>query len=213
MALPATHIRFAAAIADRFDESDEAAYYSGTLYPDSRWVSGIARDKTHAPRFVSPDFPSDDFTRGWHVHCVCDRIQAEIYDELLGDLSTMPVNARWVRLSAAKVVQDMHDAANAQLSQHLSMLTCRRTPNGESGVAVDAYLGFVRQAYGDGGMPEWRDYAKLWADVGLDRLQIGQIELQTGLMMADDALAGRLRRTFDRMLERWTTAFDPVPPK
>ena len=212
MALPATHIRFAAAIADRLAISDLNAYFSGTLYPDSRWVSGIARNQTHDHRFLGPDFPSDDFTRGWHVHCVCDRIQAEIHDELLGDLSTMTANARWVRLSAAKVVQDMHDAANAQLSQHLSMLTCRRTPNGESGEAVGAYLGYVRQAYGGGDLPAWRDYAKLWADVGLDRLRIAQIELQTGLMAADDVLAGRLRRTFDRMLERWTADFDPAPP-
>jgi hypothetical protein len=109
MALPATHIRFAAAIADRFGMSDSNAYYSGTLYPDSRWVSGVARNKTHDQRFLSPDFPSDDFTRGWHVHCVCDRIQAEIHDEILGDLSMMTVNARWVRLSAAKVVQDIAD--------------------------------------------------------------------------------------------------------
>jgi hypothetical protein len=213
MALPATHIRFAAAIADRFGISDEDAYFSGTVYPDSRWVSGIARNRTHDRRFLSTDFPSDDFTRGWHIHCVCDRIQSGIHDELLGDLPAMAGDARWVRASAAKVVQDMHDAGNARLNERLSLLTCHRAPNGESGEAVEAYLGFVRQAYGGGDMPVWRDYAQLWAEVGLGRRLIAQIEAQVELMTADEVLASRLRRTFDRMLNRWTAAFDQALQK
>jgi hypothetical protein len=211
MALPATHIRFAAAIADRLQVSEPDAYFSGTLYPDSRWVTGIARNKTHDPRFLNPDFPSDDFTLGWHIHCLCDRIQGDIHDALLDGLATMTADARWVRVSAAKVIQDMKDAsAAAPLDDRFSLLRCYRTPNGESDARVAAYFDLVRHAYGKGRPPTRADYAGLWAGVGLDRPLIAEIERQVASMMADDVLVSRLHQTFERMVARWTSTYEPT---
>jgi hypothetical protein len=104
MALPATHIRFAAVIAKRLAVTDMGAYLSGTLYPDSRWVTGIDRQQTHGRRCLDPGFACDDFTAGWHIHCLCDCIQGDIHGGLLDGLSEMTPDARWIRMSAAKII-------------------------------------------------------------------------------------------------------------
>jgi hypothetical protein len=105
MALPATHLRFAADLTDQLVVSDWSAHLSGTLYPDSRWVTGVDRHQTHDARFLDPAFATDDFSLGWHIHCVCDQIQGDIHAEILGDLESLTPDARWVRMSAAKIIQ------------------------------------------------------------------------------------------------------------
>lgn len=207
MALPATHIRFAAAIAGRLDVADERAYLSGTLYPDSRWLTGIDRKRTHDRRFLEPEFPSDDFTLGWQVHCLCDCIQADIHAGLIDGLSELTSDDRWVRISAAKVVQDMHDAAQGDLDTHLPMLTHSRSPNDESVEDVAAYLDLVRDAYSRDSTPRWSDYAVMWNGVGLERRRISQMELQVEHILADDALVTRLYAAFEQMVDRWTRDF------
>jgi hypothetical protein len=204
MALPATHLRFAAVVADQLAVSDWSAYLSGTLYPDSRWITGIARLKTHDRRFLDPSFAGDDFTRGWHIHCVCDRIQKDIHVDLFGDLASLTPQAKWVRLSAAKVVQDMHDAANGALDDYLPSLSPSRTPNQESGADIGRYYDFVKQAYQRLSTPHWQDYARLWNQVGLDRDVISEIEKETQQMRSDVQLNPKLNRVFDQMVARYT---------
>ena len=81
MALPATHIRFALDLAHRFPIEKMARYISGTLYPDSRWLTGVDRLKSHAERYLEPDFPSSEYTHGIHIHCVCDVVQSHVFEE------------------------------------------------------------------------------------------------------------------------------------
>lgn len=200
MALPATHIRFAAALSGHLSVADMAAYFSGTLYPDSRWLTGLDRQQTHGRRFLDPQFPADDFTLGWHVHCAADRIQAQIHAELLADLAELDSEARWIRVSAAKAVQDRSDAASGELEAPLALLRDIRTPNGESAQGVDTYFDLVRRVYSRRNKPRWSDYAELWAGVGLDREKIGMIAAQVERILADAALRDRLHGTCDRML-------------
>lgn len=203
MAMPATHIRFAAVIAERLAVTDIGAYLFGTLYPDSRWVTGIDRQKTHSRRCFDPGFARDDFTAGWHIHCLCDRFQGEIHGGILDGLSEMAPDARWIRMSAAKIVQDMNDALWADLVPRLGRMNYRCAPNGESTEAVAAYLGFVRRAYRRPGKLNWSNYARLWTDVGLDRQRISRIAGQVQGLLADDTLVPRLHGAFERMVARW----------
>lgn len=206
MALPATHLRFAAAIAGQLFVTDRAAYLSGTLYPDSRWLTGIDRRRTHTAACLEPDFPADDFTLGWHIHCHCDRIQQELYNGLFDGLADLTPDARWIQTSAAKVVQDMHDAAEGAINAHLSLLTEARTPNGESGQAVAAYMAAVQRTYHQVAAPAWSDYVRLWRDVGLDPHRIGQIGAQIQWIRGQAALVGDIHAVFERMMARWSAA-------
>jgi hypothetical protein len=203
MAMPATHIRFAAALSEHLSVTDMAAYLSGTLYPDSRWMTGLDREHTHDRQFLEPDFATDDFRLGWHIHCVCDHIQGDIHNDLLGNLSQLPPDERWIRLSAAKAVQDANDAARGEMSNHLSLLTDNRTPNGESVEGVNAYLEMVGRVYSRNVPPVWSDYAALWAGVGLDRQRISRIDKQVGRIMGDEALVNNLYDAYQQMVYRW----------
>ena len=205
VALPATHLRFAAALADQLAVSDWEAYISGTLYPDSRWVTGVARHKTHDMRFLDPAFATDDFTRGWHIHCVCDQIQGDIHAEFLGDLALLTPEVRWIRMSAAKVIQDMHDAADGKLSDYLPLLKSCRTPNQEYGADIDNYFGFVKQAYHHLSPMDWQDYARLWGQVGLDRSMVLKIEEEMQRMRLDTKLITILSTAFDQMVVRYSS--------
>lgn len=203
MALPATHIRFAVALAEHLSVAAMPAYLSGTLYPDSRWMTGLEREHTHGRRFLERDFASDDFSLGWHIHCSCDRIQGDIHGDLLGDLSQLSPDERWIRVSAAKAVQDANDAAMGKIQRHLSQLTDNRTPNGESVEGVSAYLELVGRVYRRNVQPAWSDYAALWAGVGLDRQRISRIEKQVGRIMGDETLVNTLYDAFQEMVHRW----------
>ena len=203
MALPATHIRFAVTLADQLSVADMPAYLSGTLYPDSRWMTGIEREHTHDRRFLEPDFVSDDFSLGWQIHCVCDQIQGDVHGDLLVGLSQLTPDERWIRVSAAKAVQDVNDAARGEIQRHLSLLTDNRTPNGESGEGVSAYLELIRGVYSRNVPPVWSDYAALWAGVGLDRQLISRIEEQVERIMGDEILVNDLFGVFQQMVLRW----------
>jgi hypothetical protein len=203
MALPATHIRFAATLSKALGVTDMAAYLSGTIYPDSRWVTGVAREQTHDRRCLDSDFGSDDFTRGWHVHCRCDRIQGDIHHLLLDGLSVLTADERWIRMAAAKLVQDMNDAVQGDVAACLDLLCDARTPNGEPAADVAAYLDAVRRAYGRRAKPDWSDYAGLWRDVGLDQERISRIEQYAAHILTDASLVADIRAAFDRMVKRW----------
>ncbi|BBO75266.1 hypothetical protein DSCW_26830 [Desulfosarcina widdelii] len=203
MALPATHIRFAAVLSAHLSVTDRSAYLSGTLYPDSRWMTGLERGHTHDRRFLEPDFASDDFSLGWHIHCVCDHIQSDIHNDLLGNLSQLPPDERWIRVSAARAVQDANDAARGEMFSHLLLLTDNRTPNGESAEGVSAYLELVGRVYSRTVPPVWSDYEALWAGVGLDRQRISQIEEQVKRIMGDESLVNNLYDAFQQMVHRW----------
>jgi hypothetical protein len=200
MALPATHLRFAAAVAEELDVTDRKAFFSGTLYPDSRWVTGVDRGLTHDRRFLDPGFPTDDFTLGWHVHCVCDHIQGRIHARLLRPLPERDSDARWVLMAAAKLVQDMHDAARGDLGDHLTLLGDCRAPNDESSSDIGTYFGFVRRAYHRLTTPRWDDYAGLWDDVGLDPALISKVDEKTRWILADTVLVSKLQGSFDEMV-------------
>ena len=205
MALPATHIRFAETVAVDLKVTDRGAYLTGTLYPDSRWMTGVDREQTHADRILDPGFASDAFSLGWHIHCVCDRIQRTLHHELLKGLETLDEHARWVRIAAVKVIQDRHDAGRIDLTSLLHLLANPPTPNDESEDRVRAYLQLVRRAYRGEGVPDWQMYAGLWEAVKLDRQVIGAIKDQLDDIQADGPLVQRIRDLFDRMVDCWRT--------
>ena len=211
MALPATHIRFAAALSERLSVANMPAYLSGTLYPDSRWLTGVDRKQTHDRRFLDPGFPENDFDLGWHIHCAADRIQADIHASLFPDLAELAPDDRWIRVSAAKAVQDRSDADGGKLDGWLPFLNDTRTPNGESAEGVAAYLGLVRRVYSRGTAQEWSGYAELWAGVGLGRRKIGRIEEQMERILADEALVNQLQGSFSRMVHRYVSSGVMMP--
>ena len=86
MSLEATHIRLALDLQDRLNISDRKKYISGTVYPDSRYISKIDRRFTHNPELVNELDGSDDFLKGMAVHYLCDKVALDIHKEWFYDL-------------------------------------------------------------------------------------------------------------------------------
>ncbi len=144
MALEVTHIRFALDIIERYQVTSLREYLSGTIYPDSRYVTGINRNLTHNGDVLDKSFSQSDFTSGWQVHCVCDEIQRSVHQELFPELHIFEGPKRSIYLTALKLFQDMSDAREINLEKYLPCLDYSYNANGEDIEYIKKYNNIVR---------------------------------------------------------------------
>ena len=111
MALEVTHIRFALDILERYQVNSLREYLSGTIYPDSRYVTRIDRNLTHNKHILGQHFSQSDFTSGWQVHCICDEVQRDVHQKLFPDFHTYGGSKKWIYLTALKLFE--HSALRA----------------------------------------------------------------------------------------------------
>ncbi|MFH1835317.1 MAG: hypothetical protein ABH851_03910 [Methanobacteriota archaeon] len=82
MALELTHVLFARDLKDKLNVQNEAEYYAGTVYPDSRYTTGIQRDKTHVKAPLDPFVEGLDDFEGLTREEVRE-VEALLIDDLL----------------------------------------------------------------------------------------------------------------------------------
>lgn len=136
MALEATHIRFALELKDELKVKSIKKYILGTSYPDSRYKTGIERDKTHDEAvFKKLKLINPDFKKGWKVHLLCDLVQYRSFRNkvtLLGTFGEGWPEDKWVHFTAAKMIQDMIDRQAFDIEKYLPCLDDAENPNKES---------------------------------------------------------------------------------
>ena len=196
-------MRFAIEMADGFPIENMDRYIAGTVYPDSRWVTALDREMTHGDRYRQPDFPRDDFTAGWHVHCLYDHAQSIRYHALLSTRPPAGKDRNWVRLSAAKMIQDMADIRRFDLKRCLQSLDVEENPNGEALGRIQQFNRTLRKTYTTAGGPSLEDYRNLWIGIGLAPAIAADIVLETRKMMADPKLRRRIENTHDEILKQY----------
>lgn len=152
MPLPGTHLKFALDLRDKYHVNDLSKYLSGTIYPDSRYLSGIDYGSTHGERFVFADFMVDDFRKGWAVHYVCDKLFHEISDKIFpdyfGDSSNVELGSDWwVAKTSLKVVLDLGITEKFNLNPYLFALDYADNPNGESLDKVEQFNSLTKNLY------------------------------------------------------------------
>jgi hypothetical protein len=116
MSLGATHIRFALDVKEEYKIKDLEKYISGVIYPDSRYITGIDRNLTHAHDLFVAD---SDFKRGWQVHLICDEVQEAKRKELLPDLYKDKNIDPWITNTAIKIIQDIDDFEAFNIQDYL----------------------------------------------------------------------------------------------
>ena len=205
MALPATHIRFALDLVDHRPVGSRQAYLAGTLYPDTRWLTGLGREATHAEIHLQPSFATSDFRWGWHVHCRCDQIQSALMQQTFPELTELDEGPRWVYLSALKMIQDKGDLAAVDMAGELTGLAPVETPNNEDPERISAYYGGVRNIYAGKTQMRPEDYRRLWQMVGLDPERLKAIMGNTAQITGDAERVERLRGLFPRMCTAFRT--------
>ena len=145
MSLEATHIRFALDLKDILGVKNISEYLSGTVYPDSRYVSGISREATHSHEKEQKMKQSmDDFEKGWYVHLLCDKIfntvRTKTYPFLFEGVSKEThLKEWWHRSSALKVIQDIYNTSNIDGQSLVTLLVSDRTPSDEPVESIKRY--------------------------------------------------------------------------
>lgn len=178
MASQATHVRFARDLAKALLVRDVGSYYSGCVYPDSRYVTGAQRETTHTLSVRLDDM--SDFQKGCFTHVLYDKLVGPTYL----DRSPWPgepvtdIGPKWVYLSAAKLIEDQMSFDALEDLAILRTVSCPTpAPNGEDANLLERYYHLLRALYRD--RPTVPDYLSLFHDLRLPDAVAQQVRVQT----------------------------------
>jgi hypothetical protein len=203
MALTATHLRFALEMKDELHVQNFEQYLSGTMYPDSRYSTGVAREVTHDESlFVGDLLAMDDFRKGWAMHLACDRAQGEAMNQLFPEevSLTMPGEEGWIFRTALKVLEDIDDARAFDANRFIRMMTWYQSPCGyETSEQLEHYYGLYRDLYASGGVVIEAELA-VWVKAGMDAVLIERVKERANQFKEDPSSMERVARLYETLL-------------
>ncbi len=206
MAMEGTHIRFARDLLAQslLSVTDLTAYYSGAVYPDSRYVTGIPRSQTHENQCPQDPFMSGltDFEKGWATHLVYD-VLASI--EKRTALATIPNEYReddWAFHSAIKLVEDQQSVLLlGSDTQILQTLILTERPRNEDLEKMVQYYQNLREAYGSNGTFE--DYHATSLKWGMPRTRVDRLIELSKIFSEDPAVVEVIRLIYPTVFNRY----------
>ncbi len=206
MALEATHIRFALDLKDKLGVSDVCQYLSGTIYPDSRYVTGIDRNLTH-PRglFERKHTELSDFEKGWLAHLICDDIQYKLTMERFPEIAQMQEgqgNGRWINHTALKILQDMDDVKKFDIKSHLYCLEYVENPNGEDMAKISEYNSIFPAIYEDSETMDIESYYEMWSKFNIGDDLVNKLRESVERQRQQPQTVELVRGLYDEMLDR-----------
>ncbi|MFA7278424.1 MAG: hypothetical protein WC101_05620 [Candidatus Gracilibacteria bacterium] len=173
MALEATHIRFSLDLKDHYKITDLKKYVVGTIYPDSRFTTGVDRKITHPEDFLNNNFfIATDFQKGWFSHLLCDKLQAEVFMEDFSDvLLVVPAGEeRWIRQTALKILADMDDVMKFDIQNFLPLLEHGENPNNEDITKILDFNKIFQDMYSDLSKLSIESYYSMWNKLRIDQV-------------------------------------------
>jgi len=205
MPLPTTHIKYALDVKDRYEVSNLAEYISGTVYPDSRYFTGIDRNLTHNNNLLAPDFATSDFKKGWVVHFLCDKAgnqaKGELFAELLSGANPNDWGTpAWVIKTGLKVVNDIILFKKFDVQPYLAMLNYVESPNGEAREDIESYHQVIRNAFGNKKEVTVVEVKEMWLSFGLEDDMVDSIIQATENILADSEKMSRFDELYGRMV-------------
>lgn len=151
MALEASHIRFALDLSEELRVENHKEYIAGSIYPDSRYITGMRRGLTHVPNYGYDDFfMSSDFHKGWYTHLLLDELQYEAMKEIFPELIISKINGfdeAWIKVTALKILQDQLDLTMLNKNIFKNFIIYKNTPNGENEDDIKKYYEYVLDMY------------------------------------------------------------------
>jgi hypothetical protein len=211
MAMPGTHVLFALEVAPALAVGDQMAYMAGSVYPDTRNTTGVAREKTHGPECprITPGQTSllSDFEKGWASHLYYDD---EVYLEHKGLIpETCKPMGRfddwWLYVSAIKVVEDLASCERLQALDWWKELAEIRAidarPHSEVGEALHAYYEAVRSCYAS--FPTLNAYWSFFKNMQVPEPFVEKLLKNVELIKQDTEKTQKILSTRDRMVQRF----------
>lgn len=206
MALEGTHLRFALDLKEKYGVEDVQRYLSGTIYPDSRYVTKLERTLTHPRDYLDWNvLELDDFRKGWFAHLLCDATQKTIMKEMLplafeGDQSQG--GDVWVRHTALKVLQDLEDVRSFDILSILPLLAHVENPNGEKLEELQRYNQIFSGMYAAPELTTFESSAPMWTTFGMSPELVEKVERQTRAYAEDPTVMAGVKRIYPEMLRR-----------
>lgn len=208
MALEATHIRFALDTKDTFEVENLDKYISGSIYPDSRYPTGIDRMLTHDDSQMTRDFwKGDDFRKGWASHLLYDKIQFSVHTEWFNDLlkennPEMTGEEDWIVRTALKILQDIDDLQHFDIKPYLSALNYIETPNGEDKNKVKEYNQLFVSIYSKAPEVSVEDLEKMWIDWSIPTDIAAKMRNKAHEIQKNEHLMKLISKIYDETIER-----------
>ena len=135
MSFQSTHLHFADEIKNILLVKDLTRYFSGALYPDSRYITKIDRDKTHSDVKLSTGKIinlKDDFHKGWQAHLIYDQLGINKLKMITLEQKYKPDEMKkeeiWIPVTAAKLVEDLYWWENTDWTKITPHLKTMETP-------------------------------------------------------------------------------------
>lgn len=201
MALEGTHILIAKEVAQELHVQDFDAYYSGTIYPDSRYLTKTERELTH-PVGYQINHDLDDFTKGWYLHLRADEIQYKLFAHAFPkELQTEQDTQWWYRLTAIKVVQDAILFNEFPYQDLLSFITYHANPVGEDAKLVKEYNEIVQKFYTRDGKITYDDYKDFWHEFDPDNVHLGGIFDEVNILVQQDGIEEKLLELHNQLIQ------------
>ncbi|MBN1326249.1 hypothetical protein JW977_04730 [Candidatus Falkowbacteria bacterium] len=154
MSFQATHLAFANEIKNNFKIKDLNKYFSGVLYPDSRYITKIPREKTHADARIplgQIKQIDDDFLLGWQVHLWYDKLALPNLDLVALGHHYNKIHMKnlkiWIKVTAVKMIEDFYFWQNTDWSKILPHLTYRFNANNEPMNLIDSWYNYFQNCY------------------------------------------------------------------
>jgi len=203
MAMELTHVRFANDLKEKLQVHDESAYYAGAIYPDSRYITGIDRAKTHGASSPQDPFASglSDFEKGWATHLLYDRLGHPYYFALdsYDESDVAQGNHVWQFISAAKVVEDMLSYKKmGELAKVMLSITFPVHPNDEDVAGMKRYCAIQKDLYLQ--EPGFNEYRNFWLELSDDEGVIHPVMNHTKRLLDDEDMRGKIEAIYPSVL-------------
>ena len=204
MALEGTHLRLALDVKEKYQVSDLSKYLSGTIYPDSRYITAIDRNLTHPEDFMDDAFfQEDDFKKGWFVHLLCDKIQYNVtkqkFPNILANEDKFEV---WIDHSALKILQDIEDVKKFNIIECLTALDYIENPNGEDPEKLREYNRMFQKMYADPAKVDIEICCNMWKDLGVNSDYIDKIKKKAEEYGDNPEITSLILGVYEEMLIR-----------
>lgn len=200
MALEATHIKFALDLKDIYKVKNLDHYISGSIYPDSRYVTGVNRAKTHPQNLMGLNPTWTDFEKGWAAHIVCDTlgnmVRLQTFPELFVSVSP---ETQWLRATAMKIIEDLEVEQTFDLKKYLACLNYAANPCKENLDEIKKFNKLVQDTY----KPDIHSLKQVeffWSGMGLQKDKLDQLNEQANAYLNNKDIFSGIKSLYSKMV-------------
>lgn len=177
-------------------------YVSGVVYPDTRYLSGLARRLTHDLDYFAGRKSLTDFEKGWLSHIIGDKIFKEVTEERFADLVLFEeFEERWPVINAIKIIQDIEDFQRFDIQSVLHYLDYYELHFHEDERRVIEYNHVIRRLYEGKQKLTVEDCLSLWEELGMEPPEIKRLKKKVIEFYEEEELVEKINGNFGEGME------------